>query len=112
MIKDLRLCFCDEKDIGLIRKKLIFFLDKMEKNLQDFLKKWFFELFDDMKVLLDKVVIEILKVVKYVKLGCLFGILFEIGINWNENIYKRLCKWLKKDCIGVVLVVVLFVIVF
>lgn len=90
----------------------MFFLDKMEKNLYEFLKKWFFELFDDIKVLLDKVVIEILKVMKYVKLGCLFGILFGIGINRNENIYKRLCKWLKKDCIGVVLVVVLFVIVF
>ena len=49
MIKDLRLCFRDEKDIGQTRKKPTPPSDKMEKNLQDFLKKWSSELLDDMK---------------------------------------------------------------
>ena len=48
MIKDLRLCFRDEKDIGQTRKKPKPPSDKIEKNLQDFLKKWSSELLDDM----------------------------------------------------------------
>ena len=112
MIKDLRLCFRDEKDIGLTRKKLTPPSDKMEKNLQDFLKKWSSELLDDMKVLPDKAVTEISKVVKHVKLGCLSGIPPGIGTNRNENIHKRLRKWLKKDRIGVALAVVLLATVF
>ena len=48
MIKDLTLCFRDEKDIGKTRKKPTPPSDKMEKNLQDFLKKWSSELLDDM----------------------------------------------------------------
>ena len=86
--------------------------DKMEKNLQDFLKKWSSELLEDMKVLPDKAVTEISKVVKHVKLGCLSGIPPGIGTNRNENIHKRLRKWLKKDRIGVALAVVLLATVF
>ena len=48
MIRDLTLCFRDEKDIGKTRKKPTPPSDKMEKNLQDFLKKWSSELLDDM----------------------------------------------------------------
>lgn len=86
--------------------------DKMEKNLQDFLKKWSSELLDGMKVLPDKAVTETSKVVKHVKLGCLSGIPPEIGTNRSENIHKRLRKWLKKDRIGVALAVVLLATVF
>ena len=107
MIKDLRLCFRDEKDIGLTRKKLTPPSDKMEKNLQDFLKKWSSELLDDMKVLPDKAVTEISKVVKHVK-----HVPPGIGTNWNENIHKRLRKWLKKDRIGMALAVALLATVF
>lgn len=112
MITDLRLCFRDEKDIGLTRKKPTPPSDKIEKNLQDFLKKWSSELLDDMKVLPDKAVTEISKVVRHVKLGCLSGIPPGIGTNRNENIHKRLRKWLKKDRIGVALEVVLLATVF
>ena len=73
------------------------------KNLQDFLKKWSSELLDDMKVLPDKALTEESKVVKPVKLGYLSGIPPGMGTNWNENIHKRLRKWLKKDHIGVLL---------
>lgn len=112
MIKDLRLCFRDEKDLGQTRKKPTPPSDKMEKNLQDFLTKWSSELLDDMKVLPDKAVTEISKVVKHVKLGCLSGIPPGIGTNRNENIQKRLRKWLKKDRIGVALAVALLATLF
>ena len=81
--------------------------DKMEKNLQDFLKKWSSELLDDMKVLPDKAVTEISKVVKHVK-----HVPPGIGTNWNENIHKTLRKWLKKDRIGMALAVALLATVF
>lgn len=80
MIKDLRLCFRNEKDIGQTRKKPTPPSDKMEKNLQDFLKKWSSELLDDMKVLPDKAVTEISKVVKHVKLGGVAGWCGGIGV--------------------------------
>lgn len=60
-----------------------------KKSLQDFLKKWSSELLDDMKVLPDKAVTEISKVVKHVKQRCLSGIPPGVGTNLNENIHKR-----------------------
>ena len=112
MIKDLRLCFRDKNDIGQTRKQPTPPSDKMEKNLHEFLKKWSSELLDDIKVLPDKAVTEISKVMKHVKLGCLSGIPPGIGTNRNENIHKRLRKWLKKDRIGVALAVALLATVF
>ena len=44
---------------------------------------------------------------KHVTLGCLSGIPPGVGTNCNENIHKRLRKWLKKDRIGVALAVAL-----
>ena len=44
---------------------------------------------------------------KHVTLGCLSGIPPGVGTNCNENIHKRLRKWLKKDGIGVALAVAL-----
>ena len=49
---------------------------------------------------------------KHVKLGCLSGIPPGTGTNRNENIHKRLRKWLKKDRIGVALAVALLATVF
>ena len=112
MIKDLRLCFRDEKDIGQTRKKRTPPSEKMEKKLHDFLKKWSSELLDNMKVLPDKALTEISKVVKHDKLGCLSGIPPGIETSRNKNIHKRLRKCLKKDRIGVALAVALLATVF
>ena len=49
---------------------------------------------------------------KHVKLGCLSGIPPGIGTDRNENIQKRLRKWLKKDRIGVALAVALLATLF
>ena len=65
-----------------------------------------------MKVLPDKAVAELSKITKHVKLGCLSGIPPGVGTNRNENIDKRLRKWLKKDRIGVALAVALLATVF
>ena len=46
----------------------------MEKNLQDFLKKWSAELLNDIRVLPDRAVAKINKVMKRVRLGYLSGI--------------------------------------
>ena len=107
MIKNLRLCFRDDNDFGHSRKRSTPPPDKMEKNLQDFLRKWSTELVNDLRVLPDKAVAEINKVMKHVRLGCLSGIPPGVGTNRNENIHKRLRKWLKKDRIGVALAVAL-----
>ena len=85
---------------------------KWKKNLQDFLKKRSAEVLNDMKVLPDKAVAELSKIMKHVKLGCLSGIPPGVGTNRNENIHKRLRKWLKKDRIGVALAVALLATVF
>ena len=107
MIKNLRLCFRDDNDFGQSRKRTTPPPDKMEKNLQDFLKKWSAELVNDIRVLPDKAVAEINKVMKHVTLGCLSGIPPGVGTNRNENIHKRLRKWVKKDRVGVALAVAL-----
>ena len=107
MIKNLRLCFHDDHDFGQSRKRATPLLDKMEKNLQDILKKWSAELVNDIRVLPDRAVAEINKIMKHVTLGCLSGIPPGVGTNRNENIHKRLRKWLKKDRIGVALAVAL-----
>ena len=86
MIKNLRLCFRDDNDFGHSRKRSTPPPDKMEKNLQDFLRKWSTELVNDLRVLPDKAVAEINKVMKHVRLGCLSGIPPGVGTNRNENI--------------------------
>ena len=81
MIKDLRLCFRDKYDIGQTRKQPTPPSDKMEKSLHEFLKKWSSELRDDIKVLPDKAVIEISKVMKH---QCQTG-MFIWYSTWNMN---------------------------
>jgi len=74
MIKNLRLCFRDDNDFGQSRKRATPLPDKMEKNLQDFLKKWSAELLNDIRVLPDRAIAKINKVMKRVRLGYLSGI--------------------------------------
>ena len=62
---------------------------------------------NDLRVLPDKAVAEINKVMKHVRLSCLSGIPPGVNTNRNENIHKRFRKWLNKDRIGVALAVAL-----
>lgn len=48
----------------------------------------------------------------YVNKGCLLYFFVGIGINGNESFYKKIRKWMKKNCVGICLVVVLLSFIF
>lgn len=107
MTKTLRFCFSDETDVAMTRQNITPSPGKIVDNLKSYIRKWSVEEVNDVQFLPDNAVKEIENIIKYARLGCLSGIPPGIGTNKNENLYKILKKWLKKDCIGIALAVAL-----
>lgn len=101
MIKELRLCFRKNSDIGHIRKEKTPSPEELENNFHRFLKRWETEVIDDINVLPPTAVNEVYNLLHHVRSSCLSDIPPGVGTNRNERLHRKMRKWINKNRIGV-----------
>ena len=93
--RELGLVFREESDISGDRKGPTAGPAEIQKNNEDFLRRWKPINFKGWKIMNDKVENEFEKLMLHVKIGYLSGIPRGMGTNRNENLHKQLRQFVR-----------------
>ena len=101
LIRDFKLVLRDPTDRGKERTKSIASKEIIEKNIFNFLKQWKEVEYEGQKLMPQRAIDEVNKLLNHVRKGCLSEIPTSGGTNRNEGLHRFLNKTLKKSRLGV-----------
>ena len=101
IVHDFKFILRDPTDVGPKRNKPTPSEDVIEKNIQNFLRKWKDVRHDDTQLIPQCAINEIDKLLVHVRKGCLSDIEPSGGTSRNEGIHRILNKTLKKSRLGI-----------
>ena len=101
IVHDFKFILRDPTDVGPKRSKPTPPEDVIEKNVQNFLRKWKDVRHDDIQLIPQCAIDEIDKLLVHVRKGCLSDIEPSGGTSRNEGIHRMLNKTLKKSRLGI-----------